>query len=63
MSAGSFKFDLGDTVRITMSAERGEVIARTDYTRSESQYLVRYVGSDDRACEQWWAESALGVVP
>ncbi|WP_375591576.1 hypothetical protein [Chitiniphilus eburneus] len=54
-----FKFQLGQSVCIKASNEIGEVIARSDFTASESQYLIRYVANDGRATENWWAESAL----
>lgn len=55
----SFKKELGQTVQIAMSEEKGEVIGRAEYTASENNYLVRYVAADGRAVEAWWLESAL----
>ena len=58
----SFKFDLGSTVRITVSGEHGEVIRRTENTSCEPNYLVRYQESTDgTAVEQWWVESDLAI--
>lgn len=54
-----FKFELNQQVRISASAETGEVIARAEYTYCEHQYLVRYMAGDGRATEAWWTESAL----
>ena len=57
----SFKFDLGSTVRITVSGEHGEVIGRTENTSCEPNYLVRYKSTDGTAVEQWWVESDLAI--
>lgn len=54
-----FKFELNQQVRISASAENGEVIARAEFAYNEDQYLVRYMGGDGRAVEAWWGESAL----
>lgn len=53
-----FRFDLGDTVRVS-PIEVGIVIARAEYATAEDSYLVRYVGGDGRLVEVWWGESAL----
>jgi hypothetical protein len=57
-----FKFRLGQIVRIHVSGEEGEVIARSDSQRSEDQYQVRYKSGDGRAVESWWTVSALSGV-
>jgi hypothetical protein len=59
------KFNLNDYVYIAVSMhegvakECGEIVARAEYTTSDPNYLVRYVGADGMATEQWWTESAL----
>jgi hypothetical protein len=55
----SWKFELGQDVRIAGGAERGEVIGRAQYTYAENGYLIRYIAGDGRAVESWWTESAL----
>ncbi|MDE1139551.1 hypothetical protein [Paraburkholderia tropica] len=55
----SFKFNLGDVVKIGASDESGEVIARAEYAQSEDSYLLRYKSADGRAVESWWGASAL----
>ncbi len=54
-----FKFELEATVGIKASQESGEVVARSEYSTNENQYLVRYMAGDGRAVESWWGESAL----
>ena len=53
------KFPLSQIVTIFCSGETGVVIARSEYTASEPQYLVRYQTALGNACEAWWPESAL----
>lgn len=57
--AHTFRYAIGQTIRIDVSAEVGEVIGRAEFDRSDDQYLVRYRAADGRATEQWWTESAL----
>ncbi len=54
-----FTFDLGASVTIVASSERGEVVGRAQYAASEDSYFVRYKAADGRAVEAWWAASAL----
>lgn len=54
-----FHFELGDTVVIDASGEKGEVIGRAEYIASSNQYYVRYKNAQGVAVEQWWAEEAL----
>lgn len=56
---GNFKFQLGRIVVIECSLEQGVIHARSEYSNSENQYLVRYKSADGRAVEAWWPESAL----
>lgn len=57
----SFKFNLGQTVVISVSGETGEVIARAEYKTSAESYYVRYRSADGRAVEAWWQEDALSA--
>ena len=54
-----FKFNLGDKVKISISGEAGEIIGRAEYSKSETDYQLRYKAADGRAVEEWWNESAL----
>lgn len=54
-----FKFDLTQVVRIEASEEFGTVIARSESTVAEPQYLVRYKNGMGVAVESWWGQSAL----
>lgn len=54
-----FKFNNGDTVKIAISGETGQVIGRAEYLSDERRYWVRYKTAMGRATEEWWVESAL----
>lgn len=56
-----FAIELGQQAIITASGETGEVIGRAEYANAENAYYLRYKAADGRACEAWWAESALSV--
>lgn len=53
------KFELGQSVTIAASGEKGEIIARAEYATAEPSYYLRYRSADGRAVESWWGESAL----
>lgn len=55
----SFKFKLGDVVRIRTSGESGEVIGRAEFSTAINNYYLRYQSADGRAIEAWWTEDAL----
>lgn len=59
MKAKWFKFEMGSAVVTTLSKERGVVVARCDYDKSESTYRIRYVAADGRQTESWFQESEL----
>ena len=50
-----FTFNIGASVRISVSGEEGIVKGRADYggTRPQS-YLVDYKAADGRAVSAWW---------
>lgn len=52
-------FDLGDSVVLIMSKEKGCVIGRAEYLHNATQYLVRFVAADGRQCENWFTADAL----
>ena len=54
-----FRFKLGDQVKISISSEQGEIIARAEYTELPTQYQLLYITKAGCATEQWWPESAL----
>lgn len=54
-----FKFSLGNTVKLALSDEQGEVIGRAEYSGAEPSYLVRYRAGDGRQVEVWQSESAI----
>jgi len=54
-----FKFDLKATATITVSGEKGTIVARSENIRVENQYLVEYRAADGRAVEAWFFESQL----
>jgi len=55
----SFKYELGQLLAIEVSDEVGEVIGRAQYIESIEQYLLRFVGADGRAREEWWSIRAV----
>ena len=55
----TFKFYIGQQVKVAISGEAGEVRGRAEYTASERSYLVLYKSADGRAVETWWPESVL----
>jgi len=57
----TFTYNLGDRVRIVVSAEVGEVIGRAEYATGSNMYFLRYCCADGRAVEQWWAEEAVSL--
>lgn len=53
------KFELGDTVTLRESEERGIVIGKAEYSYAETHYLIRYKANDGRQVETWWGASAI----
>ena len=51
--------NLGDTVKLKMSDEHGEVIGIAIYDHTETNYYVRYKAADGRQVQDWWGESAI----
>ncbi len=62
VSSKHFKFALGDRVRIKVSGENGEVVARAEYANAEDTYRIRYQSADGQATERWWTEAAIANV-
>jgi hypothetical protein len=63
MRNSKYFFELGDTVWIECSGEKGMIVARSESLESDNQYFVRYKASDGRAVEGWWSERALLSTP
>lgn len=61
MDDKKFKFALGDKVRLALSAEHGEVIARAEFTNCGNQYTVRYVDGHGVQRQVWFDEDALAL--
>lgn len=57
----SFKYNLGDKVKITISGESGEVIGRAEYTATNPQYFVLFKAADGRAVTAWWEADFLSA--
>lgn len=57
----TFKFEMLQKVVIVASDEFGSVIARSEHTNAEPQYLVRYKAANGCASENWWTEQALAA--
>jgi hypothetical protein len=56
---GTFRFEIGQSVHLLHSEERGTVIGRAEYREYPPSYLVRYKAADGRQVEQWWQDSAI----
>ena len=54
-----FDFELGETVKLAMSDEKGEIKARAEYLHSENCYLILYMAGDGRQVTSWWGESEI----
>lgn len=55
----SFKFQIGQQVKLSLSNETGQVIGRAEYQHASNSYYVRYVTTDGRQIEDWISEPAL----
>lgn len=62
MEPKTFKFEIGQSVAIACSGERGIVIGRAQYQDDGDGYFVRYCSAIGTAASSWWAESALVAV-
>lgn len=56
-----FAYELGATVALSMSGERGKVIGRHEALDHPSQYHVRYVASDGRQVTSWFWASEIAA--
>ncbi|AEG53101.1 hypothetical protein [Sinorhizobium meliloti] len=56
-----FNFKLGDSVKLSISSEVGEIVGRAQYTNANPQYLVRYLAGNGVQVESWLAEDALSA--
>ncbi|WP_436882789.1 hypothetical protein [Enterobacter asburiae] len=54
-----FKFELNQTVQVTISGEEGHIKARAEYTTSGNHYFIHYLAADGRATDRWFEESEL----
>ncbi|MEG6430214.1 hypothetical protein QCN13_14770 [Enterobacter hormaechei] len=57
-----FKHELGQSVKVTISGEKGHVKARAEYVNCRNQYLIHYLASDGRAVDSWFDENELTPV-
>lgn len=57
-----FEFHLGDTARIKVSGEQGEVTGCADYKDGQNGFLLRYQNAAGVACSKWWGADALEKV-
>lgn len=57
-----FEFDLGDTARIKVSGEQGEVIGRADYKHDQNYFQIRYEAANGTATTKYWGADALEKV-
>lgn len=56
----TFKFNLGQRVKLIESFEEGTVTARAEYANPTRQmFMIRYRAGDNRQVENWWAASDI----
>ena len=55
----TFRFALGERVKISESGEEGTVIGYAAYQTADPGFLLRYKDGHGVATEQWWTSSAL----
>ena len=58
----SYNFEMGQTVKLSLTGESGTIIGRAEFKYSENSYYLRYVAADGRQVQQWHDESALETV-
>jgi len=58
MTTKKFKFEMGQTVKLTPGNKTGEVVGRADYAKSQDEYLIRSV-DEGISTETWCNEDAL----
>lgn len=58
----SFKFEVGQPVKLVSTGEAGQVIKATACLYAEDEYLVRYIDRNGCLQEKTWGESALEYV-
>jgi hypothetical protein len=56
---GTYQFEIGDQVNITVSGENGKVIGRAEYDEEPPSYFVHYKTGDGRAVQSWWNAARL----
>ncbi|WP_182840799.1 hypothetical protein [Bordetella avium] len=55
----TYKFELGEKVRLALSSEHGVVIGRAEYEHMPPNYWVRYLAGDGCQREGWFEAAAL----
>jgi len=53
-TGSTFKFALGQRVKLIESGEEGTVTARAQYLHSKNNYEVLYKAGDGRQVNAWW---------
>lgn len=60
----NFKFELEQSVIITLSGETGTIIGRAEYSEAPiPSYCLRYLAKDGSAKEDWWKETCIHSNP
>lgn len=54
-----FKYEIGESVKMALTEERGVVTARAEYQSQAPQYYVLYKAADGRQVENWFSDYAL----
>lgn len=54
-----FKLELGQSVCIKASGEKGIIEGRAEYQEDSNSYFIHYCAADGRATSSWFNESQL----
>lgn len=58
----SFKFELCQSIKVTISGEEGQVKGRAEYAHMNNQYFIHYLTADGRGVDGWFDEGELSPV-
>ncbi len=55
----AFKYELGQSVKVSISGETGVIKGRAEYTNCIDGYFVHYLAADGRAQDRWFNEDEI----
>ncbi|AXY32654.1 hypothetical protein CEQ20_03990 [Yersinia pseudotuberculosis] len=57
-----FKYELGQSVSVSISGEQGHIKGRAEYSQLNNSYYIHYKAADGRAVDSWFDESEISPV-